>query len=526
MYVEIKAFEVNDSNNLYRNPDYHPDNGLTFADGTQHYLTDLFTNPFMTIAQYTDKPTLDNFDVTFQNPYVDTQIGYKWAKVPGNWMGLWRTLDGDNWDGGYDGDGGFVVFKLGEKLQRIGGLKLDLWLSPNRSANRSGQQYGFFGLAKAEYQEHLFGFQFNSAWGTDWKTILDEVLENDFIAAYSGTVAGVKIEANALVNIYGAYKKPSPTDDSSIRAFYTPPSSDVGRTDPNVDIYNNMAGALRLGYTVRGVELGLGYAMRGPQANMMYVKQVDDEYHLTDSLGRLNNQRVYASASGTPIRNLKVWGEASAGFVLNSDYPYNSNAFTNKDTPEYFADTGNIQVFLKPEAEYNLSSLTGLRDNKFHVYTKLLFNTSGDDKYTRGDSESPFIVESVAFRFGIGRLNALIQGVEFTGGLDNEDAEYLYNSYSLSVRFPWKLGASTGALIRIAQSGVDKHKNPFGFFLGMTKELSGFGNPRFWGQFFWNAKPYKDYNDRAELDFGDYMIGSPKDMSDLACIRLGLSWDF
>jgi hypothetical protein len=99
-------------------------------------------------------------------------------------MGLWRTLDGDHWDGG------FVVFKLGEKLRKIGGLKLDLWLPPNRSANRSGQQYGFFDLAKAEYQEHLFGFQFNSAWGTDWETILDEVLENDFIAAYSGAVGG------------------------------------------------------------------------------------------------------------------------------------------------------------------------------------------------------------------------------------------------------------------------------------------------------------------------------------------------
>jgi hypothetical protein len=83
MYVEIKAFEVNDSNNLYRNPDYHPDNGLTFADGTQHCLTDLFTNPFETVAQGA-KPTLDNFDVTFQNPYADTQIGYKWAKIPGN----------------------------------------------------------------------------------------------------------------------------------------------------------------------------------------------------------------------------------------------------------------------------------------------------------------------------------------------------------------------------------------------------------------------------------------------------------
>jgi hypothetical protein len=382
MFVEIKAFDVNGATNLYRNPDYHSDDGLTFADGTQHYLTDLFTNPFQAIAQGA-KPTLDNLDVTFQNPYVDTQIGYKWAKIPGNWMGLWRTLDNDNWDGGYDGDGGFVVFKLGEKLQRIGGLKLDLWLSPNRSANRSGQQYGFFGLAKAEYQEHLFGFQFNSAWGTDWETILDEVLENDFIAAYSGTVGGVKISANALVNIYGAYEQPSPLG-GSVRSFYTPPSSDVGRigpVDPDVALYNNMAAALRLGYTVRGVELGLGYAMRGPQANMMYVKQGDDEYHLTDSLGRLNNQRVYVSASGTPVRNLKVWGEASADFVVNGDYLFYSNTFRygKSDTDEAitaFKDNGNIQVFLKPEAEYNLSSLTGLRDNKFHVYTKLLLNTA------------------------------------------------------------------------------------------------------------------------------------------------------
>jgi hypothetical protein len=240
---------------------------------------------------------------------------------------------------------------------------------------------------------------------------------------------------------------------------------------------------------------------------------------------------VYVSASGTPIRNLKVWGEASAGFVFNGDYPYYSNTFGygKSDADEAitaFKDNGNIQVFLKPEAEYNLSSLTGLRDNKFHVYTKLLFNTSGDDKYARGDAESPFIVESVAFRFGIGRLNALIQGVELTGGLDNENEDYLYNSYSLSVRFPWKLGINTGALIRIAQSGVGEHDNPLGFFLGMTKEISGFGNPRLWGQFYWNAQPYKGFEDGAALNFGDYMIDDPQGMSGLACIRLGLTWDF
>jgi hypothetical protein len=527
MYVEIKAFEVNDSNNLYRNPDYHSNNGLTFADGIQHYTTDLFTNPFETIAQG-EKPTLDNLGITFQNSYVETQIGYKWAKIPGNSMGLWTTLDGGNWDAGYDGDGGFVVFKLGENLRKVGDLNLDVWLSPNRSANRSGQQYGFFGLAKASYGDHLFGFQFNSAWGTEWETILDEVMENDFIAAYSGKVSGVKIDANALVNIYGAYEKPSPLG-GSVRAFYTPPSSDVGRigtVDPDADLYNNMAAALRLGYTVGDVDLGLGYALRGPQASMMYVKQWDDEKHLTDSLGMLNNQRVYITASTTPVENLKVWGEVSAGFAFNKDYAYYNNTFTDKDTPTQYADKDNIHIFLKPEVEYNLSSLTGLRDNKFHIYTAFVFNTSSDDKFTRGDTESPFILENIAFRFSTGRLSSLIQGIEFTGGLDNENSNYLYNSYSLTVKFPRNLGVNTGALIRISQSGVDSPDNPFGFFLGMTKELTGFGNPRLWAQFFWNAKPYKDYNDRAELDFGDYMIDSPSSMDGLACIRLGLSWDF
>lgn len=526
MYVEIKAFEVNDSNNLYRNPDYHPNNGLTFADGIQHYTTDLFTNPFETIAQGA-KPTLDNLGITFQNSYVETQIGYKWAKIPGNSMGLWTTLDGGNWDAGYDGDGGFVVFKLGENLQKVGDLKLDVWLSPNRSANRSGQQYGFFGLAKAEYGDHLFGFQFNSAWGKEWETILDEVLENDFIAAYSGKVSGVKIDANALVNIYGAYKRTSPLEGGGdIRAFYSPPSSDVGQTNPDADVYNNMAAALRLGYTVGDIDLGLGYALRGPQAGMMYVKQWDDEKHITDSLGMRNNQRIYATASTTPVENLKVWGEVGAGFVFNKDYTYYNNTFTNKDTPTHYADVDNINISLKPEVEYNLSSLTGIRDNKFHIYTKLVFNTASDDKFKRGDTESPLIMESIAFRFSTGRLSSLIQGIEFTGGLDNENSDYLYNSYSLTVKFPQNLGVNTGALIRISQSGVDSPENPFGFFLGMTKELRGFGNPRLWAQFFWNAKPYKDYNDRAELNFGDYMIDSPKDMDGLACIRLGLSWDF
>ncbi|MDR2070109.1 MAG: hypothetical protein LBP81_01640 [Treponema sp.] len=529
MFMEIKAFEVNDSNNLYRNSDYNADNGLTFADGSQHYLTDLFTNPFKAIDQAA-KPTLDNLGITFQTSYLDTQIGYKWAKIPGNWMGLWRTLDGDNWDGGYDGDGGFVVFKTGEKLRKIGDVKLDVWLSPNRSANRSGQQYGFFGLAKAEYQEHKIGFQFNSAWGNTWDTILDDVLENDFIAGYSTKVMGVKIDANALVNIYGAYEEPLPQDSTvNIRSFYTPASSDVSQTDPDAALYNNMAAALRLGYTVGIVDLGFGYALRGPQAGMMYVKQWDDEYHLTDSLGILNNQQIYVSASVSPVRNLKVWGKTGASFVFSRDFPYYSNAFTNKDTPTPYSDINNVQLFLDPEAEYNLSPLLGF-DSKFHIYTKLKFNTAGDDKFIRGAGtdavESPVIVNDVAFRFSTGRLNPVFQGLEFTVGFDNEDTEYFFNSYSVSVKLPRQFGVSTGALIRISNPGVAKHDDPFGFFLGMTKELRGFGNPRFWGQFFWNAKPYKDYNDRAELDFGDYMIGSPKDMAGLACFRIGLSWDF
>jgi hypothetical protein len=528
MYVEIKAMEVNGSDNLYRNSDYNSANGLTFKDGSQHYLTDLFTNPFEAISQGA-RPTLDNLGVTFQNPYVDTQIGYKWAKIPGNWIGLWRTLDGDNWDAGYDGDGGFVVFKAGEKIRQIGDLKLDVWLSPNRSANRSGQQYGFFGLAKAEYREHQFGFQFNSAWGSAWDTILDEVLENDFIAGYSGKVMDVKIDANALVNIYGAYEEPSPLGGANIRSFYTPPSSDVHQTDPDAALYNNMAAALRLGYTAGIVDLGLGYALRGPQAGMMYVKQWDDEYHITDSLGILNNQRIYVSVSVTPVKNLKIWGSAGASFVFNRDFTYYSNAFTNKDTPTPYADLNNVQLFLDPEAEYNLSALLGF-DSKVHIYTKLKFNTASDDEFIRGAGDDalkgPFLLNDIALRFSTGRLNPVLQGIEFTAGFDNEDAEYLFNSYSLSVKLPRQFGVSTGALIRISNPGVDGHDNPFGFFLGMTKELRGFGSPRFWGQFFWNAKPYKDYNDRAELDFGDYMIGAPKDMAGLACIRVGLSWDF
>jgi hypothetical protein len=528
MYVEIKAFEVNDSNNLYRNPDYHSNNGLTLADGSRHYLTDLFTNPFETIAQGA-KPTLDNLGITFQNPYVDTQIGYKWAKIPGNWMGLWRTLDGDNWDAGYDGDGGFVVFKTGEKLRQIGDIKLDLWLSPNRSANRAGQQYGFFGLAKAEYQEHKVGFQFNSAWGNTWDTILDDVLENDFIAGYSGEVMGVKIDANALLNIYGAYEQPSPLSGVNIRSFYTPPSSDVGPADPDAGLYNNMAAALRLGYTFGIVELGLGYALRGPQAGMMYVKQWDDEYHITDSLGILNNQQVYMTASVTPVANLRIWGKAGASFVANNDYTYYAKVFTNKDTPAYYVDSNNVQIFLNPEAEYNFSPLLGF-DSKFHIYTKLKFNTASDDEFVRGAgtgaARSPFLVHTVAFCFSTGRLNPVFQGIEFTVGFDNDDTEYLFNSYSLSVKLPRQFGASTGALIRLNNPGVDEHDDPFGFFVGMTKELRGFGNPRFWGQFFWNAKPYKDYNDRAELDFGGYIMAKPKDMAGKACIRIGLSWDF
>jgi hypothetical protein len=522
MFVEIKALGGGSPDNLYRNEDHpfgwHADNRLGLSDGSRKFFTDLVTAPYTQMLgrnDGTDAPTMDNLRLTFNNPYLVTVMGYKWAKLPEFHMANWLTLDNE-WEAGYDSTGGFVILQLGEQFRKIGDINLNVWLSPNRSADRAGKQYGFFGLAQAEYQGHTLGFQWNSALDYEWDTIVDNVYEHDYILGYTGKAGPLGIKANLLLNLWGASKVPDPFNSGAyVRQPYSPPSSDVGPADTKAPFQENMAAALRLDYKFRGIEIYGGYRLRGPQANMMYIEQgADDHDHLTDYLGSPNHQRLYAGTSFRPLRPMRIYGELGGDFVMLSAHQR-----------QPFTSSKNVQFYLKPEIEYEFNAVFGIT-SKAHLYTKLLLNTAENDKFVRGDSEKPFLVERAGFKFSTGQLAPIIRGVEFIVGLDNQEADYLYNSYAGIIHFPRELNVNLGTMIRIAQPSVVRHDNPTGFWVGIDKKIKGFGNPEFWTQFMWNADPYKGWEDKPVLDFDGYILHHPGDHANWATVRLGLTWDF
>lgn len=494
---------------------YNTNNDVGWGDGWKHFFTDMLTNP---IAYYSNPPSLDQFRMTFQNPWVITDLGYKYAKLPWHQNALWMTVDGD-WDAGYNSTGGFVALSTGSRFTNIGPVRIKAVVSPNKSADRAGNQYGFFGWISGDYRGHLLDFQYNGAYGKNgWDSIFDEIYEADYILGYSTRYLGLGIQANLLMNIWGAEKKV--TDDGvEYRQLYTPSSSDVVNALPEAELIENMASAVRLSYDLtrfRAGKASLGYRFRGSQANLMYVKQDGGDNRLSDQLGYRNTQYVYVNYTLPPLVN-----SLSAGINAGSESVLYKNG---RHIP--YNNPDNVIINFNPWFDYDLRYLR--LNARVWGYMDMSVRTAEEDRIRRGGSESAFLFSKAGIRVETGMIHRAVRGVEVFAGFDNQEENYWYNTYLATVKLPRRWNAQGGFMMRIPQGDTDNNPNPLGFFAGAVHRLPIISRPVLYAQFLWNMNPYKGFNDGIHnYDLDGYLTSgwARNSYSGDAAIRAGLRWE-
>ncbi|MDR3284794.1 MAG: hypothetical protein LBS97_06420 [Treponema sp.] len=488
---------------------------LEWGDGFQQFFTDGLTNPF---SYFIGLPTIGHFSINIQDPYVTTLFGFKYVKLPRHDNALWMTVDGD-WDAGYGGTGGFLLFRPGAKLQKIGDIRFNASIAPNKSADRAGNQYGFLGIVTAQYKTHTLDFQYNGAYGkAGYDTIFDQIYEADYILGYSGKVGPVGIKANGLVNLWGEEKVALMVDgkDYEYKKRYSPPQSDVGAVDPDANALENMAGAVQAIYSInRQVQTLAGYKFRGSQASLMYVKQDGGDEHIQDQLGDRNVQQAYVDVTVKPMNTVTLHAAVGAEFAFIQDGLY-------KPYPGW----DNMRIYVNPSFDLNLSRLIHINNSKVSAYAELNFRTAEEDWVRRGNWESNFFVPKVGLKLEVGALNKLVRGAELICGFDNQAQNYFRHSYIGIVKLPESLNVELGAVVRTPNFGMDESKNPFGFFFGVNKKLKAIGKPIVYGQFLWKANPYKGFTDGQNyLDLDGDLLYDPDRGQSEAAIRTGLRWE-
>ncbi|GMO24080.1 MAG: hypothetical protein Ta2B_03420 [Termitinemataceae bacterium] len=494
MFTEVKVAEV------YR--DIWRKGGIDLDDGVQHAVTDLLSNPINYASNDGANAGINEIHMVFQTPYLDTDLGFKYAKLPYHQNANWTTID-YNWDAGYDSTGGYLVFKLGDALRNIGPLNINANIGPNKSADRSGHQYGFFGWVMGEYMENTVDFQYNGAYGYDYGTVFDKIYESDYILGYKGKVEQLEIRANFLVNYY--------------EDFYTPSSSDVGLVDPQAGFSDNIAAKIALSTKHDIFDATVGYYLRGAQANLMYLKHADGDEHIKDQLGDRNVQTPFVDITVSPVTvPIKIRSEAGVHFVFNKDAAY--SIFNDRDT---------LQIHISPAVSYSTAQITGI-ESSISVNGELMWNSTEKDKFKRGTDTSPFLLNKCGARFEIGSMNRIITGMTVQYGFDNTDESYQFHELWAAIGLPQDCNIQAGLGFRAANAGISNSDTPFGFFTGFSRRLRAAARAVVYAQFVYNMDPYKKFTDGQDnLDIDGYVLyGGVNKQAGWAALRCGIRWDF
>lgn len=517
VYVELAVAEKDSFDNIYKK------DTLKVQDGLKRLLVD---NIFDTIAFYNgegtdkEKTYLGHFKTGIETPYVVWTTGYKYAKLPPHNNVNWVTVD-QEWEAGYNANGGYNEFKTGVALNdwlakvTDGALKMELVLAPNRSADRAGTQYGFYGYFNTTILEkHYIDLQMNTALGRTYDTLFDDVLEQDFILGYKGVVGPVTIKLNGLLNAYGTERV-----SGGGRKFYAPPSSDVGAVndDPKNKI-DNAAMNANVTFANDMVSAMVGYRFRGAQASMMYVEEgADDHTNISDQLGDRNHQRIFAKVSVTPIEaltvELKPWVQMN---LMKEDSPVLK--YKNKD---------NIELSIAPKVTYKISDTMTI-DGGFELRSV----TKSEDKYVHGSKEESTIIRTAGLHYNA-KFDGAVSSLDLTYGFNNKSKFYGMHSLVASIGVPAEVEVQAGIGIRQALADVPEFSKtgvqPFGFSLGANKVINKKYKTVLNGEFLYNFNPYKDFGDQwFNYKLDGYIVDRKAEefWTNAAAFRVGLSFDF
>ncbi|MBQ5848064.1 MAG: hypothetical protein IIW49_04005 [Treponema sp.] len=405
------------------------------ADGLKDLVSGLFANPVSYLAKTTDNnggpagpgsnPFLGHLKFGFNTPYVNFLTGFNYAKPDVRDAITWTTIC-SSWDAGYEHDGGFNQFSLGSKavaaLEEATGVTFDIGFAPNKSADRKGHKYGYWGWIGAKFNDWVIDFQSNGMY--DGAYLFDKPVEHDFIlgakntfntdagqlsVALQGLIATHQMSSKEIFDTYPAGTVGAGTTD------YFGYSTDVFYRSGEFDGIQNMAANARVGFKADTWNVNAEYRMRGAQASMLYLRENHDDgtFDLSETLGVLNSQRIALDASVNPMEALNISLGVLAEMPLeniagNSDlakgYVADSGAWAGwyagrngeKMMPLFGIDKG-LELTIKPAVTYTMDvdSMT------FGAYADMNFCNYNDAEKYYATSDSNFRVKVAGASFSM-----------------------------------------------------------------------------------------------------------------------------
>jgi hypothetical protein len=547
---------------------------VNIEDGIKQFFTGILTNPVAYLGRTDDNsddddgpgsnPYLGHLKFGINSPWVNWYNGFNYAKPDVRQAVIWKTVDG-NWDAGYQHIGGFNSFSLGSKIQHIFGedVTLDAGFAPNKTGDRKGTKYGYWGWAGVKYEDLAVDFQSNGMYNGNY--LFDDPVEHDFIIGAKDKFGGLSVAAQALIATHQMSSAQITANGASSQADYFGYSTDVFYRTNTFDGIQNIAAEAKIGYDGPSKLFGItaDYRMRGAQASMLFLRENHDDgtFDLSKTLGELNSQNVGLTGYITPVEPLTISLAATAempleklsmdntlvqGYVSDSAWTGWYKTRCGSDMMPLFGVTGGAEYVATPTVSYKLSdnmSLSAYGTVKYNAY-----QCDSDSLYSNeyAASDSSFLFKRAGATFSVKDVNSVINGIAVYYGLDNSNSVRLFNTLVGSVKLPGSITATAAVGVKTvkntdAAANYDKNiNNPFAFALGAAKKLSRIQKPVVYAQFVYNMDPYKNFGDGQDnLALEDANVSArwdkaatvgDKDAVDwydgYAAVRVGIRWDF
>ena len=578
-------------NYLYRKDKYNEDS-VSWEEGFKGLISGLVANPVAYLARTTDNkdnnsswgslagpgsnPFLGHLKFGWDTPYINFITGFNYAKPDVRQAITWKTIDG-NWDAGYNHVGGFNQFSLGSKavaaLEEATGFTFDIGFAPNKTADRKGTKYGYWGWAGVKKDDLAIDFQTNGMYNGDY--IFYEPVEHDFILGAKDTFevgdGKLSVAAQGLIATHQKSSKDIINDGATGTTDYFGYSTDVFYRSGDFDGIKNMAANVQVGYKAETFGANVEYRFRGAQASMLYLRENHDDgtFDLSETLGVLNSQRIGFNGFVAPVEglsiNLGVTAEMALEDIKTSDdlvkgYVADSGSWKDwyarrwsSDMAPLFGIESGAELTFKPEVSYALSdSITigaygDFNYNAYNVEEGGFGETYIGEKY--GASDSRFRFKKAGATFSMKPDNDVVKGVNVYYGLDLSNETRYFNTLVGQVKFPMDITANLAIGIKTENTASDSDvykfdsdtNNPFAFAVGVSKQFKAMKKPTVYAQFVYNMDPFKHFGDGQDalnLDRANVNGSCAKESADgsgsidpvdwydgRAAMRVGIRWD-
>ena len=565
---------------------------ISWADGLKGLVSGLLSDPVAYLANTTDNkggpagpgtnPFLGHLKFGFNTPYINYMTGFNYAKPDVRDAITWTTIC-SGWDAGYEHVGGFNQFSLGNKavaaLEEATGVTFDIGFAPNKTADRRGKKFGYWGWVDAKYNDWVIDFQSNGMYNGDY--MFTQPVEHDFIlgakntfntdagqikVALQGLVATHQMDTAELVAINKA-ENPDATTPNVVDYFGY--STDTWYRTKEFKGLQNIAANARVGFKADTWSVNAEYRMRGMQASMLYLRENHDDgtFDLSSTLGVLNSQRIALDGTvnlmdGALNLNLGVLAEMPLSEITSSDEAatvwngqcqswWKNRRFIDYDAP-IFDRKGGAEFTFKPAVSYTMD----MDEMTFGAYADMNLaayqwsdgiNSAKANKYACSDS--PFRVKVAGASFSMKpEYSDLVKGVNVYIGQDMSNVDRLFTTAigKVSLKDDWTINAAVGFKYENTLSADDKKtyvfnadtNNLFAFAVGASKQFKAMKKPTVYAQFVYNMDPFKHFGDGqdalnlnrsnvngswekegvGQIDAVDWYDGR-------AAVRVGIRWD-